>query len=182
MNADALDKVLARMDLRYRAENIRERIIIAIAWALPHELVKWAYLRVMAHATTGKWGMEHPASVTFDKALTRWEQPNPPRKYKRTYFPTASDESYGERGAADVQGVLVIAAGVLLFGLIGAGFFKVWNERQMTKAYDRQAAALERIATWADVTNGPRAEIALPKIKASSNTSGCWTNQWGTCP
>ena len=32
--------------------------------------------------------------------------------------------------------------------LLSTGFmFKVWNERQMTHAYDRQAEALERIAS-----------------------------------
>lgn len=55
---------------------LRERLYISIAWALPRELVWWCYIRVMSHATTGKFSRTHPAGVTFDVAAKRWEQRN----------------------------------------------------------------------------------------------------------
>lgn len=61
----------------------------------------------------------------------------------------ADDEDFG-------IGILMIAG--ILFTLLfdaafGAFIYKVWNERQMTHQYERQAAALERIA---DAVSGVR--------------------------
>ena len=43
-----------------------------IAWRLPHSVVYWAYMRVVAHATSGKWGSEEVGSVHIMDAAKRW--------------------------------------------------------------------------------------------------------------
>lgn len=52
-----------------------EKMTIAIAWMLPRSLVKWCAVRVMAHATTGKWGHELTPALLATDALKRWELP-----------------------------------------------------------------------------------------------------------
>jgi len=52
-----------------------EKLTIAIAWALPRSLVKWCAVRVMAHATTGKWGHEPTPALLATDALKRWDEP-----------------------------------------------------------------------------------------------------------
>lgn len=51
----------------------REKIITGIVWALPREIVYWAAIRLMSHATMGIYGQCHPDSVTIMEALERWE-------------------------------------------------------------------------------------------------------------
>jgi hypothetical protein len=55
---------------------MKERLTIKLAWALPRFLVRWVGYRIAAHATTGKWGGEHPDNVPMLTALQRWEAPN----------------------------------------------------------------------------------------------------------
>lgn len=53
-----------------------ENLIIGLAWFVPRRLAYWCAIRVMAHATTGKWGQtEAPALLAMD-ALNRWESAN----------------------------------------------------------------------------------------------------------
>lgn len=65
--------LLTRLDLPYRFARWRERMVMKFVWALPHEVVKWAFMRVMANATQGPYGMDHPDSVSWGMALARWE-------------------------------------------------------------------------------------------------------------
>ena len=50
-----------------------EKIWVWIAWRLPRVLVMWASIRLMAHATQGKWGNECPDGVDVMTALQRWD-------------------------------------------------------------------------------------------------------------
>ncbi len=50
-----------------------ERFWMFIAWHLPKELVKWAAVRLMAHATTGRYGHVNTTTTTIIEALQRWE-------------------------------------------------------------------------------------------------------------
>lgn len=43
------------------------------AWRLPRWLVKWAAVRLMAHATTGKYSATVVPELTAMDALKRWE-------------------------------------------------------------------------------------------------------------
>lgn len=57
---------------------LHEKIVMAIAWALPRRIAYWCAIRVMAHATTGQWGhLETPALLATD-ALKRWHEPRFP--------------------------------------------------------------------------------------------------------
>lgn len=59
-----------------RMGNWKERIAIWIAWRLPRSVVLWAMIRVAAHATTGRWGGEHPGNLTYKDMHDRWGQDN----------------------------------------------------------------------------------------------------------
>lgn len=52
---------------------IMEKLWIKIAWKLPKNLIMWAALRLMAHATQGQWGNDHPDDVSIMDALGRWD-------------------------------------------------------------------------------------------------------------
>lgn len=44
-----------------------------LAWLLPKELVKWCAVRLMAHATQGKWSGQVVPELTAIDALKRWD-------------------------------------------------------------------------------------------------------------
>lgn len=50
----------------------QEWLAIKIAWLLPRQVALWAMIRVMAHASSGQWGNEHPDSINYAKAHDRW--------------------------------------------------------------------------------------------------------------
>ena len=58
--------------LGLRLRELREMIAIKIAWALPDQIVMWCAIRLIANATQGEWGEEHPADVSVMQALDRW--------------------------------------------------------------------------------------------------------------
>jgi hypothetical protein len=47
-----------------------------LAWHLPRFLVKWCYVRVAAHATTGRYGNTNPDRLGMMEALKRWDTNN----------------------------------------------------------------------------------------------------------
>lgn len=47
-----------------------------LAWLLPHELVKWAVVRVATYATSGKYSLDIIPEVTIMTALKRWDGQN----------------------------------------------------------------------------------------------------------
>lgn len=47
-----------------------------VAWKLPHNIVMWAYVRVVAHGTTGRWSNTLVPDVTAMEILKRWDDPN----------------------------------------------------------------------------------------------------------
>lgn len=53
------------------------RLGLWLVWRLPRGLCYWCALRVMAHATVGKWGHESPSDVTLFQVLDRWGEKNP---------------------------------------------------------------------------------------------------------
>ena len=64
------------IELKYRAKRVHERLLRKIVWMLPHRVVMWAFIRVVAHATTGKWGDQIVPELTAMNALKRWDEPN----------------------------------------------------------------------------------------------------------
>lgn len=51
---------------------MKDKIQMAIAWKLPKWLVKWAAVRLIAHATTGKYGSTVVPDLSAMEALNRW--------------------------------------------------------------------------------------------------------------
>ena len=51
-----------------------DKIWMFIAWHLPKRLVMWASVRLMAHATTGKYAHTDTPSTTIIEALERWDE------------------------------------------------------------------------------------------------------------
>ena len=54
----------------------RERAVMWIAWHVPRWLAYWCFIRVAAHATTGKWGTTVPHDLDVMESLRRWDEPN----------------------------------------------------------------------------------------------------------
>jgi hypothetical protein len=44
-----------------------------VAWRLPQRLVYWAAIRLIAHATSGKWRDTEAPVLAAMEALGRWE-------------------------------------------------------------------------------------------------------------
>jgi hypothetical protein len=51
----------------------RERLCMFIAWRLPKRVVLWGAIRLIAHATTGKYSSTVAPDLTAMDALRRWE-------------------------------------------------------------------------------------------------------------
>jgi hypothetical protein len=52
-----------------------ERFWQFLAWRLPRSLAYWCAIRVMAHATQGRYGTQVVPELTAMDALKRWELP-----------------------------------------------------------------------------------------------------------
>lgn len=61
------------MDMRYEAGKRLEKLQTWIVWKLPRWLVKWAFFRVVAHATSGQYGNTDVVNLTWGDAADRWE-------------------------------------------------------------------------------------------------------------
>lgn len=64
------------IEAKYKARKFTEKVQRKIAWLLPRSIVMWAYIRVVLHATNGKWGNTVVPEVTAMDALKRWDEPN----------------------------------------------------------------------------------------------------------
>ncbi len=53
-----------------------ESMPLWVAHHLPKQLVMWCVVRVMAQATSGKWGNTHPSSLDIMTMLKRWDENN----------------------------------------------------------------------------------------------------------
>ena len=51
---------------------MKDKMQMAIAYRLPKWLVKWAAIRLIAHATTGKYGNTVVSDLNVMEALNRW--------------------------------------------------------------------------------------------------------------
>jgi hypothetical protein len=57
----------------YEANKVRERLVMALVWRLPRWLIYWSAIRLMAHATTGRYGSQVVPDLTVMDALERWD-------------------------------------------------------------------------------------------------------------
>jgi hypothetical protein len=49
-----------------------DKLYLWLAWKLPHELVKWCAVRLMAHATAGQYSSQVVPDLLAMDALRRW--------------------------------------------------------------------------------------------------------------
>jgi len=61
------------IETRIALRKTREKIQMKIAWALPKWLVRWASVRMIAHATTNEYGNTIVPDLSAMDALERWE-------------------------------------------------------------------------------------------------------------
>jgi hypothetical protein len=64
-----MTELLWRLQIRKRID----RAQMAIAWRLPRWLVRWAAVRVIAHATTGRYDKTVVPELPAMEALSRWD-------------------------------------------------------------------------------------------------------------
>ena len=57
-----------------KARRWREDLERFAAWHMPKNIVLWCFVRIVAHATTGRWN-ESPAKLTVMEAMERWREP-----------------------------------------------------------------------------------------------------------
>lgn len=60
--------------LKYRLKKFSEKLIMDLAWSLPRILVYWCAIRLISHATTGKYGDQIVPELLAMDALQRWEK------------------------------------------------------------------------------------------------------------
>lgn len=65
-----------QFEYKYQARKFSEKVLRKIVWLLPRKVVMWAFIRVVAHATTGKWGNQIVPELSAMDALKRWDENN----------------------------------------------------------------------------------------------------------
>jgi hypothetical protein len=69
---------LRLVHLRYELSKRQERALTALVWRLPRKVVYWSAIRLLAHATTGRWSSQVVPELYIFDALKRWEDPDAP--------------------------------------------------------------------------------------------------------
>ena len=59
--------------LRYQYGRCKEKFLMWLAWHMPHQLVMWCGIRMMAHASMGVYRAQDVTTVTCADVLKRWE-------------------------------------------------------------------------------------------------------------
>jgi hypothetical protein len=54
-------------------QTTKDKMQMAIAWAMPRWLVKWCAVRLIAYATQGKYSTQNVPALSAMDALKRWE-------------------------------------------------------------------------------------------------------------
>lgn len=58
--------------LSYQKSRAKEKVWLWLVWKLPETLIKWAAIRLIAHATTNKYKTTVVPELTAMDALKRW--------------------------------------------------------------------------------------------------------------
>jgi hypothetical protein len=53
-----------------------EKFLRWLSWRMPRKLVYWCAIRLMVHATGGRWESTNVPGLSITDALVRWEYPN----------------------------------------------------------------------------------------------------------
>ncbi len=68
-----------QFEYQYQARKFSEKVQRKIVWLMPRKLVMWAFIRVVSHATTGKWSNQVVPELGAMEALERWDNPKAPQ-------------------------------------------------------------------------------------------------------
>ena len=60
-------------NLKFRLEVKKQKLMIWFVWKLPKWLIYYSSLRLLAHATTGKYGKTTESELKAVDALLRWD-------------------------------------------------------------------------------------------------------------
>lgn len=64
------------IELKYwRWSRPKEKVLLWVAYRLPRKLVAWVGIRIVAHATSGKYSSQIVPDLTAMEALKRWDEP-----------------------------------------------------------------------------------------------------------
>jgi hypothetical protein len=63
-----------RIELAYQRQKRSERFWTFLAWKLPNKLAYWAYIRVAAHGSTGKYSTQVVPEMLMIEGLERWSK------------------------------------------------------------------------------------------------------------
>ena len=66
--------LLKLRDHKYYSQKFGERLLRKLVWRLPRKLIMWAFIRVVANATTGKYSNQIVPHLTAMDALDRWDK------------------------------------------------------------------------------------------------------------
>lgn len=69
-----MDSSWLEMSVVWEVSMKKDKFWMFIAWNLPRKLVLWAAVRLIAHATTGKYGNTEVPLLTAMEALKRWDE------------------------------------------------------------------------------------------------------------
>jgi hypothetical protein len=58
--------------VKYEIGKRADAFLRTIVWHMPERFIMWSYIRVAAHATTGKYGNTVVPEITMMEALNRW--------------------------------------------------------------------------------------------------------------
>lgn len=67
---------MSKLEIKYRINRRLEKILISIVWKLPRKVVMWSAIRVVAHATDGKYSNQVVPDLLAMDALKRWDASN----------------------------------------------------------------------------------------------------------
>jgi hypothetical protein len=57
---------------------LQEKVLTIIAAMIPRKIVYWCGVRMVSHATTGKYSSQVVPELTIDQLFTRWENDSRP--------------------------------------------------------------------------------------------------------
>lgn len=58
---------------RYEYRKLKDKVLMGLVWKLPKSIVYWCTIRLIAYATTGKYGKTIVPELTAMDALKRFE-------------------------------------------------------------------------------------------------------------
>jgi hypothetical protein len=64
--------VVRYLEVRYRIDKIKERMIRRLVWRLPRSVILWSTVRAISNATTGPYENQVVPELTAMDTLERW--------------------------------------------------------------------------------------------------------------